>query len=121
MKTGKINLPLSRAIVVLHWFSGTKREAQRAADLGCYFSVNTEMLRNERVHATVAALREDRLLTETDGPFTRTGNRPTKPSDVHAAVEALARIRGLEVGRTVALVQSNLRKLLSFHSGATEA
>lgn len=115
------HLPRSRAIVVLHWFSGSKREAQRALDLGCYFSVNTEMLRNERGNATVAALPEDRLLTETDGPFTRTGDRPTKPSDVQAAVAALAKIRGLELERTVALVQSNLRKLLSFDSGTSEA
>jgi TatD DNase family protein len=112
------HLPRSRAVVVLHWFSGSKREAQRAVDLGCFFSVNTEMLRNERHHTMVASLPEDRLLTETDGPFTRTGSRPTEPSDVQAAVMALARIRGLDVDRTVVLVQSNLRKLLSFDSGA---
>lgn len=114
------HLPRSRAIVVLHWFSGSKREAQRAVDLGCYFSVNAEMLRNERHHAIVATLPEDRLLTETDGPFTRTASRPTTPSDVHDAADALGRIRGWAADQTAALIQRNLRNLLSFDPGRSE-
>jgi TatD DNase family protein len=113
------HLPRSRAIVVLHWFSGSKREAQRAVDLGCYFSVNAEMLRNERHHATVAMLPDDRLLTETDGPFTRTAGRPSTPSDVQGATDALGRIRGWAADQTAALIQRNLRNLLSFDPGAS--
>ena len=40
--------------IVLHWFSGSKAEARRAADLGCYFSVNAAMLRNDRGRDCVA-------------------------------------------------------------------
>ena len=38
-------LPVDRGQVVLHWFTGSAAEARRAADLGCYFSVNSEMVR----------------------------------------------------------------------------
>ena len=31
-------LPQDRGTVVLHWFTGSKSEARRAATLGCYFS-----------------------------------------------------------------------------------
>jgi len=84
------HLPSDRGRVVLHWFTGSAGEARRAVDLGCYFSVNPEMLRNERGRILVARLPVDRLLTETDGPFIHVGNRPSRPADVMIAVEGLA-------------------------------
>jgi hypothetical protein len=75
---------------VLHWFTGTAAEARRAVDLGCYFSINAEMLANEKRGALVKALPLNRLLTETDGPFTQTDNRPSRPSDVGRALDGLA-------------------------------
>jgi TatD DNase family protein len=33
------HLPLDRGRVLLQWFTGTTADAQRAATLGCYFSV----------------------------------------------------------------------------------
>jgi TatD DNase family protein len=64
------HLPRNRGVAVLHWFTGTKAEARRAAALGCYFSINAEMMYSGRGRALVAELPMDRLLTETDGPFT---------------------------------------------------
>ena len=40
------HLPPNRGCVVLHWFTGSRAEARRAAQLGCYFSINGEMLRS---------------------------------------------------------------------------
>ena len=42
------HLPAERGRTVLHWFTGTKAEARRAVDLGCYFSVNGEMLKKKK-------------------------------------------------------------------------
>src|SRR3546814_10842246 len=33
---------------ILHWFSGTGRQLDRAIDLGCWFSVGPAMLRTEK-------------------------------------------------------------------------
>jgi TatD DNase family protein len=63
------HLPASRGAVVLNWFTDGRSEARWALALGCYFSVNAEMTRNERGKALVADLAIDRLLTETDGPI----------------------------------------------------
>lgn len=38
------NLPPMRGRAVLHWFTGSRAEARRAVELGCYFSINGEML-----------------------------------------------------------------------------
>ncbi|MDC7789936.1 TatD family hydrolase [Rhodoplanes sp. TEM] len=104
-------MPPSCGRVVLHWFTGTASEAKRAVDLGCYFSVNTEMLVNTRRAAITKTLPLDRVLTETDGPFTQVGFRPARPSDVLLAVEGLARLHNLTRNDMCAVILRNLRNL----------
>jgi TatD DNase family protein len=106
------HLPRNRGVVVLHWFTGSKAEARRAAAIGCYFSINTEMTRSERGCALVAELPMDRLLTETDGPFTQIDGRPTEPADSRMAVEAIASVRNLPTDAIDKAVRTNLQTLL---------
>ena len=98
--------------IVLHWFSGSTSEARRAIDLGCYFSINSAMLSNDRGRKLVAALPPDRLLTETDAPFTKVRERSSAPIDVRATVGALSTLRGLTPEDMAQKVRSNLRTLL---------
>lgn len=106
------HLPPTRGRVVLHWFTGTAAEIRRAVDLGCYFSVNAEMLANERRAVANRAFPLNRVLTETDGPFTRTGVRPSEPSDVWRAVDGLASLHGLEAVDVGRRIGANLKALL---------
>jgi TatD DNase family protein len=108
----EVYLPPTKGKVVLHWFTGSKAEAKRALDLGCYFSVNAAMLDNERHSSMVAAIPLDRLLTETDGPFTKTANQPSKPADVAVVVESLSRLHGVPASALAATIRNNLRSLL---------
>ena len=105
-------LPPPRGRSVLHWFTGTRAEARRAVDLGCYFSINAKMLDKPTHRALVAALPEDRLLTETDGPFVSLENRPTVPSDVRLTVERLAAVRSCESAVMAKRILANLSALL---------
>jgi TatD DNase family protein len=107
------HLPVARGRVVLHWFTGSAAEARRAVDLGCYFSVNSEMLRSPRAQAMIAALPVERVLTETDGPFTRTGESPARPRDVAIAIDLLAELRRSDRETTARRVTQNLRALLT--------
>ena len=106
------HLPPERGRIILHWFTGTKSEAKRALELGCYFSINAGMLGNERHAPMVQAIPLDRMLTETDGPFTRTGDRPSQPADVVGVVEGLSRFHGLPASEVGSLIRDNLRALL---------
>lgn len=105
------NLPADQGRVVLHWFSGSVAEARRAVTLGCFFSINTAMMSTDRGRALVVSLPLDRLLTETDGPFTAVGGRPARPSDIGLAVSAIAAARGCPAPDIVAAVHQNLKKL----------
>lgn len=81
-------------IPILHWFSGTARQLERAVSMGCWFSVGPAMLASVKGAALAAAMPKDRLLTETDGPFGTSNDRRLEPTDAQVAERALARIRG---------------------------
>jgi len=104
-------LPRDRGVVVLHWFTGSKSEARRAAALGCYFSVNAEMTRSDRGRAIVADLPTDRILTETDGPFTHIDGHPAEPINVHMINELIARIRNVSANEIASTIKANLETL----------
>jgi TatD DNase family protein len=114
-------LPLTEHSIVLHWFTGSASELRRAAELGCYFSVNAQMLFGERGNALVKQIPIDRLLTETDGPFTECLGRPACPADIRHTVRELAARLGLSPERLGQLIQENLRRLTADRPGsATE-
>jgi TatD DNase family protein len=77
-------------IPVLHWFSGSPRDLDRAIKLGCWFSVGPAMLNGERGRSLAARMPRDRVLTESDGPFAQLGGSPAMPWDVGLAVGALS-------------------------------
>ncbi|MGG5143406.1 Qat anti-phage system TatD family nuclease QatD [Alcaligenes ammonioxydans] len=106
------HLPSERGRIVLHWFTGTKSEAKRALDLGCYFSINAAMLGNERHASMVECIPLERMLTETDGPFTRTGERPSQPVDVALVVKLLSQLRRMSPEETAKAIRDNLRTIL---------
>jgi len=97
--------------VVLHWFSGSAGDAKRAAALGCYFSVNHTMLAKPTGAELIRAIPRERLLTETDGPFTKVGSRPSIPADVKKTVGNLGKILGLEPEGVQDLLMRNLAQL----------
>lgn len=105
-------LPPPRGKVVLHWFTGSPSEARRAVELGCYFSVNAAMFASERGRGLIASLPSNRILTETDAPFTSTGNRPSQPGDVELVVDQLATARDTSRQELAAAVMDNLRTLV---------
>lgn len=105
------NLPPERGRAVLHWFTGTAAEAKRAAELGCYFSINAEMLKSAKHRSLISKLPRDRLLTETDGPFVLIGDRVARPKDVAGTAAALAGALAMTPIDVEALVLRNLVNL----------
>lgn len=105
-------LPRHRGSVVLHWFTGSKRDMQRAAAFGCYFSVNAEMTRSDRGRILISEMPMDRILTETDGPFTQVEGRPAEPADVKLTIASIADVRKMATGILSDTVRTNLQTLL---------
>jgi TatD DNase family protein len=96
---------------VMHWFTGSTAEAKRAAELGCYFSINSKMLKSPKHRLLIATLPLERLLTETDGPFVDVGDKPARPLEVAATVTALAGVLAMTTAAVQTLVLQNLSSL----------
>lgn len=79
-----------RGAVILHWFSGSVRDAERAIANGLYFSVNTAMIQSKSGSTLIERMNPDFVLTETDGPFVKVGSEPASPPDVSRVIEYLA-------------------------------
>jgi TatD DNase family protein len=116
---GKYNAS-NRFAVVLHWFNGSNAEAKRAAALGCYFSINGQMLSSPTGRAIVSALPADRILTETDGPFLKVDGLPARPSDVEITVRHLAKVRNITFDSARSLIAANASTLDDYCTSQSE-
>lgn len=98
---------------VLHWFSGSVRDLDRAAGLGCWFSVGPAMLRGERGRTLAARMPRERVLTESDGPFAQLDGSPLLPWQLDGAVSALSTLWSVPRERVDEMLLDNLRKLIA--------
>lgn len=98
---------------VLHWFTGTPRNLKTAIDLGCWFSVGLPMLATDKGRELVRSIPVDRILTETDGPFTTTSGGPSYPWHVTKTLEALAQVVPLPTVDARQLVSQNFTHLVA--------
>jgi TatD DNase family protein len=98
-------------VPILHWYSGSQRELARAVSIGCWFSVGPAMLVGEKGRKLVAKMPQDRVLTETDGPFAALNGQSVFPWDVAKAVVALADVWSINIDHVENLLRDNLRRL----------
>ncbi len=109
-QAGSVGLP------VLHWFSGGLAELQAAKRLGCWFSVGPAMLAGEKGRSLAARMPIDRVLPETDGPFTLGGSAPLKPWDAWKVCSVLADIWSMSPAEVENQLMANLDRLLVSHA-----
>lgn len=104
----------SRVLCILHWFSGSFSELRRAAELGCYFSVNAAMLRNERSVRLVQSIPRNCLLTETDSPFIEVEGNKILPWHTVNTYEQLAKVTGGTYTALQPQLAHNANKVMQF-------
>ena len=98
-------------VPILHWFTGSPRELDRAVWLGCWFSVGPAMLASAKGRALFERMPRDRVLTESDGPFAKIGGVSLRPLEAGTA-EGLASTWGMEPTDARQIVLQNLRLLV---------
>ena len=98
---------------VLHWFSGSEKELNRAIELNCWFSVGPTMLASEKGRDLVSKMPRNRILTESDGPFAHYRSAPVSPFIMHIAEEALSEIWRHTPSVAGKIVSANFRRLVT--------
>jgi TatD DNase family protein len=82
--------------IIMHWFSGSEREADAAISDGYYFSFNSSMVKSKKGRTLALKIPRDRLLTETDGPFISISGHPVQPGHIPLIIESLAALFALD-------------------------
>ncbi len=95
---------------IIHWFSGSSDQLQRAIALGCYFSIGTRMLQTKRGRAYAHAIPLDRLLIETDLPAQMSTNYDNEClfTSLHDAYDEVESYRACDLTECIAHTSARL-------------
>jgi TatD DNase family protein len=96
---------------VLHWFSGSLRDLDRAVSLGCWFSVGPGMLAGQKGRSLVTRMPRERVVTESDGPFAQLDGKSIMPWSVEGAISDLGQLWSLSGESAGQAIRHNFRKL----------
>lgn len=103
-----------RVLPILHWFSDSIRHTEDAVRMGCYFSINLPMLTSELGNALVESLPADRILTESDAPFTGVTESGRHSQSIGETVRRLAQTRGITEAEMRIVLSTNAKRVLAF-------
>ena len=107
---------VNRVLPILHWYSGTERTAKKALESGCYFSINLRMMAHDAGCRLVVSLPRERLLIETDAPFTAVDNHRYDPGWPIEAAGRVAQLKGIPTDEFSEQLQENARCAFAFAS-----
>jgi TatD DNase family protein len=104
---------------ILHWFTGTRREVERANELGCWFSISPAMLKSSRSRSAVEHMSRDRILPETDGPFGLVNGSAAFPWQAMEVVQPLSELWREHASEVHMTLVRNFRNLVQLTESAS--
>jgi TatD DNase family protein len=105
---------------ILHWYIGSQKQIQRAAEMGCWFSVGPTMVTSERGIAAATAMPRDRILPESDGPFGILDGRPAYPWEAWNVATRIGDIWNEPCDAVKASLNANFRLLIGDSAAVTK-
>lgn len=105
------------AAVLIHWFSGNKRQLSMCMDRGYYVSYGPPLLYSEDKKVLLGKTHRNRILIETDGPNRYShcfGNRPALPSSFLASVaKSVGEVLLMPYDETVEMLSLNWSQFIN--------
>lgn len=109
-----IESDMATSVPVLHWFSGTMKELERANALGCWFSVSPAMLSGRKGKSLVSKMPLSRILPETDAPFTEKRGVPYMPWEAFEIIDTFKDVFRLDTEQIKNELLSNARRFIDW-------
>lgn len=99
--------------VIMHWYSGSLKELYKAIDYDYFFSVNLPMTFSEKGRKIISSIPKDKILTESDGPFTHYNEKKFSPLMIPIIIEKLSSILMMDNEECKQLLYKNFVRLIS--------
>lgn len=99
--------------VVMHWYGGPLYLLEKSLIHGHFFSVNPAMVFSEKGRRIISCLPRDRILTETDGPYTSVDNRLAQPQDVEVVLCYLQKLWKIPLEEVKQIVWENFMRIIN--------
>ncbi|MDD3338138.1 MAG: TatD family hydrolase [Lachnospiraceae bacterium] len=99
--------------IILHWYSGSISVLRDAINIGCYFSINHQMLLSKNGKSIVNAIPLERILIESDAPFTKELEKDYSVSFNNEIIGYLSETRNYTEEYIKKIIKNNFRQVLS--------
>lgn len=106
------NLSESNCKVILHWFTGNTEALKDGIKAGFYFSVNHKMMSTQKGQELVKNIPRDKLLTESDAPFTL-ANKMTRVESLNICIGHMSSVLQIESNELKKILFNNFKAVLS--------
>ena len=101
---------IKRAII--HWYTGDLENMQKFIRAGYYFSVNANMCTTSKGKHIISEIPLDKILVESDGPFTKVRTHKYSPINLQDIYSTLAATTGVQ--DIANIIYENFNCLLAF-------
>lgn len=98
---------------ILHWFSGSVKELKEAVKMGCYFSINPQMLKSIKSSDLAKRIPYELILPESDGPFTTLNGKPIMPWEAMNICVDLSTLWNISVSNVENMISDNFKHLFA--------
>lgn len=101
-------------IPILHWFSGSSSELEKAIEMECFFSVNPLMINSKNGKYLVSKIPPKLILPESDGPFATLKGKPILPWEAMNICHFLGDIWNVSNFEANQIVLDNAKRIINF-------
>lgn len=91
---------------IIHWFTGNNNQMQQLINLGCYFSINANMINNKNL----LLIPKNKILIESDGPFTQVNGKKYEPKLLKQQYDIISKV--LNEPKLEEIVYKNFNNIL---------
>lgn len=105
--------PEFKGKVILHWFNGSISDLNKALDYGYFFSVNDEMVKSVKGKEIIKCLPLDRILLESDGPFTKTFKDKYDIEYINELIISISKLKECEIEALNQTLRKNFKSVLN--------
>lgn len=98
--------------VVLHWYSGNELWLEKFLELGAYFSINANMINTDSGRKIIGQISIERLLIESDGPFTKIDGKKYTFDKLSRVYISLGDLLKMDTEKVNEQISQNFRKLV---------